>query len=113
LNIQVRAADHDGPFATASDVCNSHIRSGMPLVKRKGLAWISDVYEVVWDAAAFIGCWFGGANVHAAIHLHRIGIDALATTGQLLGKLNCKAGLATSSWPNDHNGWAVLRVVGW
>ena len=45
--------------------------------RRKGLAWIGYINQVVRDIRTLLRGWFGSADIHAAINLHRIGIEDL------------------------------------
>ena len=65
---------------------------------------VEDVEEVVGDAAALGGRQLGGADVHAAVELHGVGVDDLPAQG--LGEVERERRLAGRRGPDDrHHGW--------
>lgn len=75
--------------------------SARPLVLRDAelLGDVEDVEQMMRDPPTLGRGDFGGADVHASVHLERIGVDHLAA--HLLGHLEGKVGLAHRSWPHD------------
>ena len=100
-DIQSRAAHQDRPAPARSDI--GEVQPGFPLVCRHvGLvAQVKHVKLMVGDATAFLERELGGADVHAAIQLHRIGIDDLAV--ESLGQVQSQIRLATCGWPHDRD----------
>jgi hypothetical protein len=65
------------------------------------------VHEVVRDAAPLGDGELGGADVHAAVDLHRVGVDHLAA--QALGEVEGEPGLAGRGRPDDGDDRRGLR----
>jgi hypothetical protein len=81
----------------------------VPLVGRDGrrLGHVQHVEQVVGDAAAFRFGGLGGADVHAPVELHRVGVDDLAA--ERAGQVHGQRGLAGGRRPDhrDRDGGAV------
>ena len=67
-----------------------------------GLIGIGYVDEVVRDACALVATWFGGPQVHAAIHGNRIATEDLAV--EALGQRERESRLAASSGAEEDDG---------
>ena len=78
LHVQHRPADHDGHGAADSDRLD--VRGGGLLVPAdgRGLGHLEHVELVVRDAAPLGRGQLRGADVHAAVELHRVGINDLS-----------------------------------
>ena len=76
----------------------------LELRHRRGLAHVEHVEQVVGDAAALGGGELRRTDVHAAVDLHRVGVDDLAA--EALGEVEGEVGLAGGGGPDDrdHNG---------
>ena len=65
---------------------------------------IEHVKEMVWDATSFAHRDLGGADVHAAVELHRVGVHDLGAAPALDkrgGEIERKSGLAGAGRPDD------------
>jgi hypothetical protein len=77
-HVAARAADqerHDACGAQPVDLGAGHPRV---LGHRRRLAHVPEVEQVVRHAVPLAGVGLGGADVHAAVQLHRVGVDHLA-----------------------------------
>ena len=75
--------------------------AGQPLVlgDAGGLGDVPDVQQVVRDAAALLGRQLGGADVHAPVELHGVGVDDLAA--EALGEGDAQIGLSGRGGADD------------
>jgi hypothetical protein len=78
-HIKARTADQDRPLPTGPDTGN--VYAGFSLVCRDAsfLTNIQNVELMVSDPPARLNRGLGRADVHAAIQLHGVGVDDLAT----------------------------------
>ena len=109
-HVEPRPADDDAPPSAGGD--RRQVRAPRRLVPRdRGvLGDVEDVELVVRDPAPLLRRQLGGADVHAAVELHGVGIDDLAVEGR--GEGEAEVGLAGRRRADDRDhqrGHAVRR----
>lgn len=99
LHIEPGAADQDGRAAGGEQPVD--LGAGQPLVlgDAGGLRDVPDVQQVVRDGSAFGERQLRGADVHAPVELHGVGIDHLAV--ELLSKEYPQIGFSGRSGADD------------
>ncbi len=99
LDVEPGAPDEHGGAALGEQPVD--LRPGQPLVlgDAGGLLDVPDVQQVVRHALPLLHGQFGGADVHAAVELHGVGVDDLAP--QVLGEGDAEIGLACRRGTDD------------
>jgi hypothetical protein len=108
-DIETRATNQDRLVSAGPNA--AHVQTGLQLVCRDAglLTNVQDVELMVGDSPALLDRGLGGADVHAAVELHGIGVDDLAV--QLLSEGEGKIRLAAGRRPNDRNHWHDRRQL--
>jgi hypothetical protein len=91
-DVQARAAGQDGHPAAGGDLVDRGAGQLLVVGHVGGLGHRPDVEQVVGDAAPGGLGFLGGADVHALVELHRVGVHDLAVEGA--GQFDGEAGLA-------------------
>ena len=101
LDVEHRAADDDRHRSARRDRLD--VGGGGLLVAGdgRGLGDVEHVELVVRDAAPFAGRQLGGADVHAAVELHRVGVHDLAA--EPLGDVERQRRLAGAGRADDRD----------
>ncbi len=99
-HVEPRAAHHYGQPAAAVDIGDSGPGQVAVLGQGQHLVGRHHVDEVVAQGGLLRGAGFGGADIHAAIDLARIGRDGLAAQGLPQG--HGQGGLAHGGGTHDH-----------
>ena len=101
LDVQHRAAHQHRNLAARGNRLD--LGGGVLLVARdrRGRGDVEDVELVVRDAAALRDGQFRRADVHAAVELHRVGVDDLGFPAEPLRNVKGQLRFAGSSRPDD------------
>ena len=83
LHVQAGAAHEQGPAPARLDVGDRGAGFGLEAHHRPLLVGVAHVDEVMRDAGPLGGRGLGGADVHAAVHLHRVHRDDLDVVERL------------------------------
>ena len=108
--VERRPAHQDGDDPAPVAVVDHLARPLLELRDRRRLGDVEDVHQVVPDAATLCDRQLGRADVHAAVDLHRVGVDDL--TVQPLRKVQRERALAGRGRPDhrDDGGCGVLAA---
>ena len=74
-DVERRSPDHDRRHAATQAVGHDVAGHALELRDAARLGDVQDVEEVMGHAAALVGRRLGRADVHAAVQLHRVGVD--------------------------------------
>lgn len=91
-HVEAGAADEDGGAALGEEPVDLGAGQALVLGDTGGLGDRPDVEQPVRDAAALGLGEFGGADVHAPVELHGVGVDDLAA--EVLGEEDAQVRLA-------------------
>ena len=107
-HVQRRAADEHRHDTAGQAVGDDVAGQGLELRHRGRLGDVEHVQQVVADTAAVGGRQLGGADVHAPVELHRVGVDHLAA--EPLRERDRQPRLAGRRRPDDgDHGWQARR----
>src|SRR5579875_4059128 len=84
-DVEAGAAGQHRDLAPGLDVVNDADGEGLVFGDARGLGNVPDVQQVVRDALAPGGGQLGGADVHAAVQLRRVGVDQLPAEDEYQG----------------------------
>ena len=98
-DVEAGAADKDRDLAAFFYVSDHGVDEVLVLRDARGLGNVPDVKQMVRDTPSLRLRELGGANVHARIELHGVGVDDLAVKFQC--QVHRQVGLARGGRAND------------
>src|ERR1700758_1601262 len=101
LDVEHRTADDHGHRAAPNDRLDARCRAALVARDGSGLGDIQDVQLVVGDATALFDGQLRGADVHAAVELHRVCVHDLAANS--FRDCERQLGLARACGPDDRD----------
>jgi hypothetical protein len=100
-HVQARTADQQRHPAPSGDGLDRGPRDPLVLGDTRRFGHIPEVQRVVRHALPLLRAQLGGPDVHAAVELHRVGVDDLAA--QTVGQGEAEGGLAGRRGPDDRH----------
>src|SRR5699024_11614789 len=98
-HVESGAADEDGTVTAAADIGDGGPGAGLEVIDVRLGGDVEDIDEMVRDPAPLLDRQFGGADVHAAIELHRVRVDDLPAA--VFGQVEREIRLPRGGGPDD------------